>query len=292
MQMPVVPLPPDLSQPDAQLDQLRDTARSIWSGPEGARIHWAEWGPRDAPVMVMLHGAYGSWPHFVRNINAFSHDHRVLIPDIPGYGRSDTPPAPVRLVDIAAQLARALDEVIGPDTPYRLVGFSFGGGLSGPLLLEHPGRQTHVLLGAPAGIAPPATPAMVSVRNRTGDDLIAAQRANLQSIMLKRPESVTPLALRIQHECTAMARLRVERVDWGPGLIVSVPGYKGNLTCVWGDSDSFVDPAELPDRPARIRAMNPAADTHILPETGHWMQFESAESFNAILRDLVSKPPV
>ncbi len=128
---------------------------------------------------------------------------------------------------------------------------------------------------------------MASVRGKVGADLVAAQRANLENIMFADPATVTPLALRIQSQCTAMARLRVERVDWGPGLIASIPGYRGKLAAVWGDRDAFVQPSEVPGRPAKFRTMNPAAQTHILTGVGHWMQFEDAPGFNAILRDLI-----
>ena len=61
----------------------------------------------------MLHGAYGSWPHFVRNINAFSHDHRVLIPDIPGYGRG------LKTTEYEGCLTRTIVQS-GTDDPARL----------------------------------------------------------------------------------------------------------------------------------------------------------------------------
>ncbi len=64
---------------DAQMDRLRAQARTHVTGAPGQQITWAEWGPADAPVLVMLHGAYGSWPHFVRNIEAFASTNRRQI---------------------------------------------------------------------------------------------------------------------------------------------------------------------------------------------------------------------
>jgi pimeloyl-ACP methyl ester carboxylesterase len=283
----VLDLPDALCRPDAQLDGLRDTGRTRVTGPEGARIHWTEWG--QGPVMVMLHGAYGSWPHFVRNIAAFARDHRVLIPDIPGYGRSDMPAGLPSMVGIGRQIAAGLDALIGADTRYRLVGFSFGGGVAGRLMADHRGRQSHVLLAAPAGIASAHVPPMKSIRGRAGEDLAAAIAFNLRSIMFARDETLGPQAMRIQHECASVAQLRVEKVDWGPGLGAAVPGFGGHLMAVWGDADSFTKPGEVPDRPAQIRAWNPAAETHVLPATGHWLQYENAEAFNTLLRDLLCR---
>lgn len=282
-------IPPELGQPDDQLDRLHATARHHVTGPDGARIHWASWGPRDpdAPVLVMLHGAYGSWPHFVRTIEAFSRDHCVLIPDLPGYGRSDLPD-PLAIVAIGRAIASGLDHLVG-DRDYRLFGFSFGGAVAGRLMVEHRDRISHALLAAPAGIASSVQPAMAGVRAKQGDELVDALRFNLASIMFSDPATIGPQALRIQHECSRVARLRVERVDWGPGLGVAIPGFPGHLSVVWGEDDAFVHPAERPDRPGIVRGWNPDAGTHVIKGAGHWVQYEAADQVNAILRDLLAR---
>ena len=279
-------LPPVLTAADAQLDRLRDSARRHVTGPEGERIHWAEWG--EGPPLVMLHGAYGSWQHFTRQIEDVARDYRVLIPDLPGYGRSDLP-ADLSVVHIGRSLAAALDELI-PGAPYRLLGFSFGGAIAGRLLVEQPGRQSHTLLAAPAGIGASAAPPMQGVRARQGRALEQALRANLASIMFADPEKITDQALRIQYGCSMAARMRVERVDWGLGLSVAVPGYRGRLTGLWAERDAFTLAGETPDRPTRFRGWNPAAAVHVLPGTGHWMQYENADAFNALLRGAMRDP--
>lgn len=283
--MDAIALPSVLTAADPQLEALDATARRYVTRPEGRRIHWTDWG--EGPPLVMLHGAYGSWRHFARQIEVFAADHRVLIPDIPGYGRSDMP-AERSVVHIGQAVAAGLDQILGA-APYRLVGFSFGGAIAGRLLVDHAGRQTHTLLAAPAGIAKAAAPPMQGVRMQRGADLIAALRFNLASIMFADAAKITDQALRIQYACSMAARLRVDRVDWGPGLSVALPGYRGHLTGVWAEHDAFVDPAETPDRPTRVRQWNSGVETHVLPGTGHWMQYENASAFNAILRDLLDR---
>ncbi|WP_407496345.1 alpha/beta fold hydrolase [Pseudooceanicola sp. MF1-13] len=277
-----VTLPPDLTAPDPDFDALDQSARRHVTGPEGRRIHWAEWGPADATPLVLLHGAYGSWPHFIRNINAFSNDHRVLVPDIPGYGLSDLP-APLSIAAIGEAVADGLVELIG-NRPYRLFGFSFGGAIGGRLMLHHRDQITHAMLAAPAGIATAKVPPMKGVRFKQGEELVQALAFNLRSIMFARDETVTPQVIALQHRVSMAARLRVERVDWGEGLRAPVTDFPGHLSVIWGAADSFVGPAEMPDRPTWIKRWNPRAATHVIDNAGHWVQYEAADQVNDLLR--------
>ncbi|MDN3551503.1 alpha/beta fold hydrolase [Mucilaginibacter aquaedulcis] len=58
----------------------------------GVNIFYREAGPKDAPVLVLLHG-YPSSSHMFRNlINDLSDKYHLIAPDYPGYGRSEQPP--------------------------------------------------------------------------------------------------------------------------------------------------------------------------------------------------------
>ena len=58
----------------------------------GIDIFYREAGPKDAPVLVLLHG-YPSSSHMFRNlINELSDKYHLIAPDYPGYGRSEQPP--------------------------------------------------------------------------------------------------------------------------------------------------------------------------------------------------------
>ncbi|MGF7037676.1 alpha/beta fold hydrolase [Mucilaginibacter lappiensis] len=57
----------------------------------GVNIFYREAGPKDAPVLVLLHG-YPSSSHMYRNlINDLSDKYHLIAPDYPGYGRSEQP---------------------------------------------------------------------------------------------------------------------------------------------------------------------------------------------------------
>src|SRR5262249_61568135 len=50
---------------------------------------WAEGRP-----LLLLHGASGSWTHWIRNILPLAEHFQVFAPDMPGFGDSDTLPEP------------------------------------------------------------------------------------------------------------------------------------------------------------------------------------------------------
>ncbi|MGB5374631.1 MAG: alpha/beta fold hydrolase [Polyangiales bacterium] len=59
--------------------------------PSGHRMHYVDEGPRDAPVVLMLHGN-PTWSFYWRRlISALSPTHRMIAPDHIGCGKSDKP---------------------------------------------------------------------------------------------------------------------------------------------------------------------------------------------------------
>ena len=67
---------------------------------EGVRVRWRRFGEDTSkPPLVLLHGGHGSWMHWLRNVEALSAARSVLVPDMPGFAESDTPPAPGKHCD-------------------------------------------------------------------------------------------------------------------------------------------------------------------------------------------------
>ncbi len=58
----------------------------------GIDVFFREAGPKDAPVLLLLHG-YPTSSHMFRNlIKDLSDSYRLIAPDYPGFGRSEQPP--------------------------------------------------------------------------------------------------------------------------------------------------------------------------------------------------------
>jgi len=59
---------------------------------DGVKLFYREAGPKDAPVLLLLHGFPTSSQMFRNLIPRLADRYRVIAPDYPGYGQSDMPP--------------------------------------------------------------------------------------------------------------------------------------------------------------------------------------------------------
>ncbi|MBO6934781.1 MAG: haloalkane dehalogenase [Deltaproteobacteria bacterium] len=81
--------------PAERFEGLRDypwAPRYVEVDPSGMRMHYVEAGPADGPVVLLLHGE-PSWSYLYRHmIPVFAESgHRVVAPDLIGFGRSSKP---------------------------------------------------------------------------------------------------------------------------------------------------------------------------------------------------------
>lgn len=75
-------------------DQANDTIPVVhhrFAEVDGVKVFFREAGPKDGPVVLLLHGFPTSSHMFRRLIPALADKYRVVAPDYPGYGQSDSP---------------------------------------------------------------------------------------------------------------------------------------------------------------------------------------------------------
>jgi hypothetical protein len=76
---------------------------------------WRLWGA--GPPLVLMHGASGSWTHWIRNIEPLARRFRLLVPDMPGFGDSAMPPAPATVATLAESIAAGIDVLVPRSQP-------------------------------------------------------------------------------------------------------------------------------------------------------------------------------
>jgi pimeloyl-ACP methyl ester carboxylesterase len=114
----------------------------------GVRMHVAEAGV--GPPLVLLHGWPQHWWCWRRLLPELARDHRVLAPDLRGFGWSDAPPGDYTKATFAADVLALLD-FEGIDRA-KVIGHDWGGYAAFLLALEHPERIDRVLA---LDVAPP-----------------------------------------------------------------------------------------------------------------------------------------
>ncbi|RPI44482.1 MAG: alpha/beta fold hydrolase [Betaproteobacteria bacterium] len=242
---------------------------------------WRSWG--SGPALVLLHGGAGSWQHWVHTVPAFRSAYRVLVPDLPGLGGSADPPEPADMPTVAAIVAAGLDALLGPRTPYDMVGFSFGASVGGHVALSHAERVRSLTLLGAGGLVKPRTPIVLErVRDKTGDALVEAHRTNLARSMIADPARIDALALAIQDWNARRSRLNTPALIAQRPLAVSLPQLRIRVNAIWGELDQ-VAYYTLEDRIAALRALRPEVVPRIIPATGHWAPYERPKAFNAAL---------
>ena len=116
----------------------------------GLKTNYIDQGEGDA--LVLLHGWGGSLQSFVGIANELSSRFRVIVPDLWGFGESETPPANFDVFSYAKCVANFLKKLnINKAT---ILGHSFGGRVGIVLASLHPECVNKLVLISSAGLKP------------------------------------------------------------------------------------------------------------------------------------------
>jgi len=114
---------------------------------DGIGIFYREAGPADAPVVLLLHG-FPTSSHMFRNLIPHLADrYRVIAPDYPGYGQSDSPDRSRfdYTFDNFARLVDTLLEQLGI-AKFAMYVMDYGAPVGWRLALADPGRITGLIV--------------------------------------------------------------------------------------------------------------------------------------------------
>lgn len=262
--------------------QVVERAATVHLQPWGeGHIVWRRWG--EGPPVVLLHGGSGSWNHWVRNIAALVAAGRaVWIPDLPGFGDSvaigedaDALPEP---------LERGLATFLG-DTPVDIAGFSFGTMVGAFMAQARPSRVRRLVLsGAPALDVRAPQPLVLRPWTHLpeGPEMDAVTRENLSILMLAQPESVDALAFALHARNLPRDRMKRRRLAKTDIMLRTLPELRCPVFGLWGEQDVLYRGVQDRIAPALAAAPGFRALT-LVPEAGHWVQFERAEAFDRAL---------
>jgi 2-hydroxy-6-oxonona-2,4-dienedioate hydrolase len=245
---------------------------------------WRVWG--GGPPLVLLHGGYGSWSHWVRNVIPLSRRFTVIACDMPGLGESATPPEPWTADGLAAIVVAGLDIVLPKDVAPHMAGFSFGGVIGGVVAARLGDRlKAFTVVGSNGmGLERSPTPLERVKPDASEEEEFATHRYNLNQLMIHDPAKIDELALYLQQTNHARARMRSRRFSRSGALIEALPKIKGRLDGIWGERDATAYP-HVEDRKRLLQGVQPGARFTIVPGAGHWVQFEAADAFNRIIAD-------
>lgn len=277
--------------PEARIARIEAAARRAVVAVASGAMVWRVWG--EGPPLVLLHGASGSWTHWIRNVVPLAARYRVLAPDMPGYGDSDAPPEPHTADGMADLVAAGIERMLPAPAVLDLAGFSFGAIIGGLVAARLGARVRTLALLGPGGLGlTPATPrALLRLEPGMGPEAVRhVHRENLRTLMLARPESADELAVTLQIDNVRRARFKSGTIPVSDVLFRALPAVRAHLAGIWGGRDAFTSHHQAEIRQVLVAA-DPEVETRVIETAGHWVNYEAPEAANALLVELLARAP-
>lgn len=116
----------------------------------------------------------------------------------------------------------------------------------------------------------------------TPENRATAHRANLAAIMIHQASLIDNDTVALQAANVAKDRMRSRKLVTTDACAVAVRALQCGFECVWGSEDVLYR-----DRWAEVHAACEASlhctRVALVPDAGHWVQYERAEAFNQLL---------
>lgn len=264
---------------------LPDAAHRELELPGRGRIHCVEAG--SGPALVLVHGGHGSWTHWVANIEPLSRSLRVIVPDLPGFGRSFEPEPAYGLDDYAGTLADLL-EALGVERA-TLAGFSFGCLVCAAAARAEPARFGAVALVNPPGVGPRSPQAQALQRDHTRlavhRGLRAGAVASLRDLQLFDASLIDDDVVDLLIANVRATRFVSRALSGSTPTDVLLGQLRQPVLHLIGREDVHQRHG-LAGTLARMAEVAPRARIHIVEAVRHWLQFERPALFNDLVAEM------
>lgn len=269
----------------------------------GLRIHYYSVGETGSPV-ILLHGGGvdSAWLSWKLTMPALAKAHRVLAPEMPGYGKSDRPARFNHTIEAYGGIVRDFMAALGCARA-SFVGVSMGGALALHIGLKYPERVIKLAPVASYGLqrtAPAHFLSYLFTRLPVSANLVyAALRSNRAwtqaglARIFADPTRLTGDLVDDAYEeiCkpkAGQAFASFQRHELLPNRLrtnyMTRLGEIAAPACfIHGDKDGLVPLVCAQEAAARL----PGARLHVMRDCGHWPQREQPEVFNTIISEFL-----
>jgi pimeloyl-ACP methyl ester carboxylesterase len=238
---------------------------------DGCKTHLRR-GGRGEPLLF-LHGANGA-PVVLPFMEKLAQRFDVLIPEHPGYGKSDEPEWLENIHDIAYFYLDFLKQLNLKNV--TVVGSSMGGWIAMEMAVRDTSRLKSLVLSSPAGIAAPGV--------RAADIFLMAPEEMVRNLFVDQKLAEARLAQPEDIDISLKNRHTTARLAWEPRLHdpylpkwlhrIDVP-----VKILWGRQDRIL-PVAFVDV---YRKLLPKAEISILENCGHLPHAEKPDEFAEII---------
>jgi pimeloyl-ACP methyl ester carboxylesterase len=246
-------------------------------------------------TLLLVHGLGSSMTAWSKNLEALARDHRVVVVDLPGYGKSTK----ANYEYTMRFFAKAIRGVVRELDLQRvvLVGHSMGGQIAMTYALDYPGTVEALVLTSPAGLEPfndgearwlagMTTPAFTC---NADDEAVWTRHVQNFHRAPKDAEFMVADRLAVRggpdfaDYCVAVSRSVAGMLD--EPVVERLPEIDVPVLVVFGDADALI-PNPFLHGGSTVRLAKKAVDRFadaqlvLLEKAGHMAQFERAEQWN------------
>ena len=272
------------------LSAIEKNCNKVLIKSKDSKVCWRSWGK--GKPLILLHGGYGSWAHWIKQAIPFSKNYNVLIPDMPGFGESEDLTLPHTPEKISANIAETLLKLISPEETPIICGFSFGGLIAGHLsynLIERGLNPEKLILVGPGGLGAKRGEMrnMIARHSKMSEEEIyQAHKTNLEILMMHDATKVDDWSIHIQKQNTDAHRIKSRPISSTDTLARILEKQDVPLFLLWGEKDASVG-VYLEDRMSILRDINSKVRFHVEYNLGHWIMYENDVIFNKILNNFI-----
>lgn len=258
---------------------------------DGARIHYLDSGAGE-PAVVLLHAFplhAGMWAPQVEHLSGA---HRVIAPDLIGFGGSDAPESMYRYTMLGfADLVAGLLDHLGLERVV-LAGLSMGGYVAFAFLRQYPDRVAGLVLADTRAAAD--TGLVFDRRTDQQDQVARIGTAALIETMLAGLLTEETRANRLdlveqvrRHMANPPAGFigALEAMKHRPDATDELASITVPTLVVVGEDDAMSPPDVAREMQERI----PGAELAVLPHAGHLSNLEAPEAFNAAVAAFLAR---
>ncbi|RYF97006.1 MAG: alpha/beta hydrolase [Chitinophagaceae bacterium] len=255
-------------------------------------------------TMLFIHGLANYAPGWKKNIEHLKGSYRCIAPDLPGNGLSEGGNHPYSIHYFSYVIKELLEEL--KITNVTLVGHSMGGQIALTLALKEPTLVKKVILCAPAGLET-FTPFELSFYQTTISflDFFSTEENSLKKLIRSSFYHYTHQADDMIEDLTTLLKLQpaqqyrkmVEACIHGmlhEPVLNSLHLITQPILILFGDRDALIPNRLL--HPITTRKMAeeavarmPDAELHIIPQAGHFLQWEKAPVVNNYISAFMKK---
>jgi pimeloyl-ACP methyl ester carboxylesterase len=253
-------------------------------------LWWADHGDADGTPLLLIQGLGYTADMWFRVLPGLSEQRRTIRFDNRGVGRSNVPPPPWSIAEMAADAVEVLDAA-GAERAHVL-GVSMGGLIAQELALTHPGRVERLVLGCthPGGrdavrMDPAAAMMLMDRTPGTAREAAEASVPFLYAEDTNRDDIGIDIDVRVRYPMRASAYFaQLDAMRRHEGTLARLPELTAPTLVIHGTADRLVQPgnAEL------IAAAIPGAELAWIEGAGHVFWTDQSEQAVKLITEFLA----